>query len=353
MKTLKSAYDACGRLLLTVGLAWAVAFLLLGPAASMALAQVSPTAVHPSRGGGGSDTSANNTWTGIQTFIDDVFFVVDNVDNTKKIAFQASGITTGTARTYTMPDANGSVPLLSTNNTWTGANTFGGGSTTIIAGSSGSVARANDDGRILFGTANNADLRFNTTETPDTFFGTTPSLSNSWNLAEIADVGFDFNNGPCGTAACTNPQYIVHDKDQNVTNYQAIGLSGLSGKFVVTLVEASATAVVQIPVAAEAGESGQFLYTVYATDGSTPQVRSGRVLYSVVNDGGVETCLLGTPEELDNTPGASTLTATIACDTAPANAVNLTINATSSLTQTTLEAYGQVLHVGAGELLPQ
>ena len=39
-------------------------------------------------------------------FLDNVFRISDDVDNTKKIAFQASGISTSTVRTITMPDAN-------------------------------------------------------------------------------------------------------------------------------------------------------------------------------------------------------------------------------------------------------
>jgi len=39
-------------------------------------------------------------------FADNVFRVVDNADSTKEIALEASGITTGTTRTITMPDAN-------------------------------------------------------------------------------------------------------------------------------------------------------------------------------------------------------------------------------------------------------
>ena len=42
---------------------------------------------------------------------DSTFRILDNADPTKKIAFEASGITTGTVRTITMPDANGTVTL--------------------------------------------------------------------------------------------------------------------------------------------------------------------------------------------------------------------------------------------------
>jgi hypothetical protein len=43
--------------------------------------------------GAGSDTPADN-----------VFRIQDNVDTTKQIAFEASGISTGTTRTITVPD---------------------------------------------------------------------------------------------------------------------------------------------------------------------------------------------------------------------------------------------------------
>jgi len=44
--------------------------------------------------------------TSASSFTDDTFRIKDNLDITKKIAFQASGITTGTVRTITMPDSD-------------------------------------------------------------------------------------------------------------------------------------------------------------------------------------------------------------------------------------------------------
>jgi hypothetical protein len=41
-----------------------------------------------------------------QEFSDADFRVVDNADQSKKLAFQVSGIATGTTRTWTVPDAN-------------------------------------------------------------------------------------------------------------------------------------------------------------------------------------------------------------------------------------------------------
>jgi hypothetical protein len=54
------------------------------------------------------------------TFSDADFAVYDNVDNTKILAFQVSGIATGNTRTITVPNASGNLPLLETDNTWTG-----------------------------------------------------------------------------------------------------------------------------------------------------------------------------------------------------------------------------------------
>jgi hypothetical protein len=46
-------------------------------------------------------------------FTDSLFTIKDNVDATKIAAFQASGIATGTTRTYTFPDATGTLALTS------------------------------------------------------------------------------------------------------------------------------------------------------------------------------------------------------------------------------------------------
>jgi hypothetical protein len=50
---------------------------------------------------------------GGNTFADNVFQIYDNADNTKILAFEASGITTGTTRTLTIPDASGTIALTS------------------------------------------------------------------------------------------------------------------------------------------------------------------------------------------------------------------------------------------------
>jgi len=76
---------------------------------------------------GGSSTTLAGLTSVTSTAVvtnDGGFRVRNTADNTKQLAFSAAGITTGTTRTLTVPDANGTLALLGTNNAFTGANTF-------------------------------------------------------------------------------------------------------------------------------------------------------------------------------------------------------------------------------------
>lgn len=57
--------------------------------------------------------SGDNSYTGMQTFRDNKFEVVDNTDNTKKVALEVSGVTTGTTRTLTVPNKDGTIAVTS------------------------------------------------------------------------------------------------------------------------------------------------------------------------------------------------------------------------------------------------
>lgn len=59
----------------------------------------------------GTDADWTSPTAGGSTFDDSTFVIQDNVDNTKELAFQVSGVTTGTTRTLTVPDASGTILL--------------------------------------------------------------------------------------------------------------------------------------------------------------------------------------------------------------------------------------------------
>lgn len=72
------------------------------------------------------DQAFSPTWTGTHTFTDTKFLVVDNLDASKKLAFELSGVTTATTRTLTVPNANGTI-VLETRSIATGTGLSGGG----------------------------------------------------------------------------------------------------------------------------------------------------------------------------------------------------------------------------------
>lgn len=212
----------------------------------------------------------------------------------------------------------------------------------------GASVRKNDNVEETFGTSDDFSLRYATGQTPDSMMLGVSADSRAIVVTERADINTDFAH-----PLQTHPTIFTHTANASpVTEFRGYAAAGMHGELFKTLTETTPTSVVQIPVASGSGTSGVLTYTVYAADATNHQVRSGHVLFSVVNEAGTETCVLGTPEELDNTP-TGTLTATVACSTTPANAVDLTIDATSSLTQTTLRAYYHVNVAGPGNPLPQ
>lgn len=67
------------------------------------------------------EDEANTYQAGDQSFDDNRLFIQDGIDNTKKIQFQASAITTGNTRSYTFKDLSGTVPLQEAANTYSSA----------------------------------------------------------------------------------------------------------------------------------------------------------------------------------------------------------------------------------------
>lgn len=93
--------------------------------------------------------------------------------------------------------------------------------------------------------------------------------------------------------------------------YTTRGRQGASSK---ALVDGVATNVWQINVNSNSYEGLTLDYTIYATDGSARQTIVGSVPVSILNNGGTESCVFGTPTEAVNT-STGTLTVSWDCTT--------------------------------------
>lgn len=74
-----------------------------------------------------SDASGNASWSTpstVFTFVDNAFFIVDDGDNSKRMAFQVAGVTTATTRTLTVQDVSGTIPILEFANVFTAGQTI-------------------------------------------------------------------------------------------------------------------------------------------------------------------------------------------------------------------------------------
>lgn len=111
-----------------------------------------------------------------------------------------------------------------------------------------------------------------------------------------------------------------------------------------TLTESSATGVIDIALTAGKVAGGRVLYTVEANDATDYQAVTGHCGFSVVNKGGTLTPVLSPITEATAvSAGTLTVTPTLATGT---NKVTFSLNAVSSLTQTTLRVKWQLMHDG-------
>lgn len=139
------------------------------------------------------------------SFADNVFLVTDNGDSTKKLAFEVSGVATGTTRTWTVPDFSGTVALGTTpTNSQTTFNR---------------IFLTNNNGMYLSNTETSATpvIWIRTEQTPDAPILATGTVSNSWIIAEQADATFDFAH-----AQQTNPTLFGHSANQSTSQWWSI-----------------------------------------------------------------------------------------------------------------------------------
>lgn len=206
-------------------------------------------------------------------------------------------------------------------------------------------------------------LRHATSMTPDVPALLVGTTANAWHIYEFGDAASDLNNGACGTSACTDPGLVIHSAVADTTQYNHLAAWGRAGGALKTLTESVATSVIQIPIANLAGAFGKFCYTVKAADATDSQIRGSCIKYTVTAKAGTETCSLNTEAALTSDASITetedgsgsgaittgTLTYAITCSTTPSNAVDIQINAVSSLAQTTLNVTYNVNHVGPGQ----
>ena len=114
-----------------------------------------------------------------KSLVDATTFIIDDIDNTKKLQLQLSGITTATTRTLTVPDASDTLAVLATaqtltnkNITDTGSNVTANGLRTATTTVSVASATAPSSGQVLTATSTTAA----TWQTPTT--GETNTASN-------------------------------------------------------------------------------------------------------------------------------------------------------------------------------
>ncbi len=196
-------------------------------------------------GGGGTDTSANNTWTGDQKFIDNKFSVVDDGDNTKAVALQVSGVTAGATRVWTVPNSNLTVMGTDITQNVTSNATWTGGSITI------------NDGLVhAFGTSSDSFFQYSTVQTPDTLQLVLGTDSRCLVLVETGDQNFDR-----AIPQQTNPTLVVCSANQSTQ--ERVGLTHNQTQGV--LADLAATAANQRPIALHGGAAVASAATITPT----------------------------------------------------------------------------------------
>jgi len=115
-------------------------------AVSVGIIKVIPSGTGSSLPNGVGDVTTTGTQTLTNKSLQDsTTFIIDESDATKKIAFQASGITTGTTRTFTAPDASGTLALTSNK-----LSTFAATTSSELAGV---ISDETGTGALVFGTS--------------------------------------------------------------------------------------------------------------------------------------------------------------------------------------------------------
>jgi|GEM_PF-5157443 len=135
------------------------------------------------------------------------------------------------------------------------------------------------------------------------------------------------------------------------TELNSIDHSTIPGSQFIDLTEATATNVATFATATGAHGGGTFGYSVFAEDATDHQVRTASAFFSYSNKGGTLICSATVDSAEDVVVSGGTLTCTPDCNVSGTTA-QLRLDCTSSLTQTSLQAFPWVAFHGAGGTLP-
>lgn len=210
-------------------------------------AQVTTTpAANPAASGPANITSGTISGAAI-TAVDTNFSLLDDGDNTKAIKFNASGVTTGVTRTYTLPDADGALlysggpggaPSSLTLTNATGLPVAGGGTAATTARGAAANLAVNHLLCKSFvqvaAPANTAENTLYTCSVPAnamgangavrvTFFTVTTSDAGTAKTIKVyfgGTGGTDYTTGGYGITAQANNRFVTVIGNRNATNSQ-------------------------------------------------------------------------------------------------------------------------------------
>ena len=207
------------------------------------------------------------------SFSDSVFQIYDNGDITKLLKFEVSGITTGTTRTITMPDANVDLGNLTNSNL------------SASAAIDYSKLAALTSGNILVGSAGNVATSVAMSGEASIVAAGTVTLSNS---AVIAKVLTGYTSG-AGTVAATDSILAAIQKLNGNTTAISASVGAVNG--IATLDANGLVPITQMPPAAlerlviVADQAARFaLTTATVQNGDTVKQTDTGVMYFVSDD---------------------------------------------------------------------
>jgi hypothetical protein len=163
-------------------------------------------------------TAATNAFScgtsGTATAVSDATFrIQDNGDATKQVAFEASGITTGTTRTLTIPNGSGAV---------------------VLSGIASDNIILKADQPLYLESSYSGGLNLGRTAwVPDGPVFSVGTVASEWSdnsgslrIVNRGEVSAALSNGPCGTSPCADATIIIFSHNSAVAEYLSLQHNG-------------------------------------------------------------------------------------------------------------------------------